>query len=251
MSIPLPDIVYIVRPGDRNHELRYSVRSLVNLPHGRVWIVGYKPTWLEGAEVIEVRSQGHVKHSNAKANLRAACEHPEVSEAFYYFNDDFFVMQSMETLPVFHRGTVTEVIAGYASRSAYIQYMEQTRDLLIERGIAEPLSYELHAPMLVSKHGMIEALALCSDPQHQERTIFGNLQHIGGERVDDYKVYGRDGNWQEWPFISTEDSVFRAYPVGHYIREQFPDPSPYEVETTRERAKRLRKEQRLRGRKAA
>ena len=34
------DLVYLVRPGEQNEELRWSLRSLVNLPHERVFEVG-------------------------------------------------------------------------------------------------------------------------------------------------------------------------------------------------------------------
>jgi hypothetical protein len=43
----LPDLVYVVREGDRNNELRHSLRSVVaNVPHRLVWIAGYKPGWV-------------------------------------------------------------------------------------------------------------------------------------------------------------------------------------------------------------
>ncbi|MFF3129757.1 hypothetical protein ACFVRD_48125 [Streptomyces sp. NPDC057908] len=41
-----PDIVYVVRPWNQNEQLRYSLRTLANLPHRRVWIAGYCPTWV-------------------------------------------------------------------------------------------------------------------------------------------------------------------------------------------------------------
>ena len=70
-----PDIVYVVRPGERNEELRYSLRSLSNLPHGRVWIAGYMPKWVTGVEHIPSPAKPG-SHVHAKANLRAACQHP-------------------------------------------------------------------------------------------------------------------------------------------------------------------------------
>ena len=52
------DAVYYVRPGDRNDELRYSLRSLANLPHDRVWIVGHTPPWVTGIESIQGNTVG-------------------------------------------------------------------------------------------------------------------------------------------------------------------------------------------------
>jgi hypothetical protein len=223
-----PDVVYVVRPGEQNEELRYSLRSLSNLPHGKVWIVGYCPKWVTGVEVIatQVKPGGH---QQVKANLRAACEHPDISEQFIYFNDDFFVMQPVESLPVMHLGPLTEAIKTAGMASAYTRAMKATLSILEEQGITEPLTYDLHAPMTVTKTGMLQALDLCSYPMVQERTLFGNLNHVGGERRHNHKVYRMVKGWQLWPFLSTNDQTFRSQPVGEYIRARFTTMSPYEM----------------------
>ena len=224
-----PDVVYVVRPGEKNEELRYSLRSLVNLPHGEVWIAGHCPKWVS-AEVrripVSTRIQGR---QSAKANLRAACEHPEVSESFVYMCDDFFVMQPMESVPAMHRGPVADIVRNHRLASSYTRALEKTAAILTERGIAEPLMYDLHAPMLVTKRGMLEVLDLCDSALMHELTLYGNLHHIGGERRPNHKIHRRDSGWQDWPFLSTNDSGFSTLPVGKFIRDRFPDQCPYEA----------------------
>jgi hypothetical protein len=226
-----PDVVYVVRPGERNEELRYSLRSLSNLPHGKVWISGYCPKWVTGVGVIPTQTKPG-GHQHAKANLRAACEHPEVSEQFVYMNDDFFVMQPMDELPVMHRGPLADLVRSGMMASAYTGALRRTLAILKEQGIAEPLMYDLHAPMLVTKAGMLKALDLCQKPQCQERTLFGNLQRVGGELHRNHKVGRTHRGWQTWPFLSTNDNTFRSLPVGGYIRGRFPEGSPYELAGT-------------------
>jgi hypothetical protein len=222
-----PDVVYVCRPGP-NEELRYSLRSLANLPHGKVWIFGAAPEWVTDVEVVRVpREPG--AHATTKANLKAACLHPEVSEQFVYFNDDFYVMAPQDSMPIMHRGTVEAVIKSGMSRS-YTRAMKATRDLLIEKGIAEPLCYELHAPTLVTKSGMLEALSLVTYPMVQERTLYGNLAHIGGDPARNFKVYHGDYGWQAWPFLSSNDSSFGRNPVGEHVRATFTRRSPYETD---------------------
>lgn len=225
----LPDVVYVCRPG-ANEELRYSLRSLSNLPHGRVWIAGHCPSWVSskvGRIPVTSRVRGH---QSAKANLRAACEHPEVSERFVYMNDDFFVMQPHDELPLMHRGTVYDVVTGRRMSTSYTRALEKTMRLLVEQGIPEPLMYDLHAPMLVDKVGMLEVLTLVGDaPLLHERTLYGNLNQLGGERRHNHKVRHRDTGWQTWPFLSTNDVGFAGLPVGRFIRSRFPDQSPYEA----------------------
>lgn len=223
-----PDVVYVVRASDRNEELRYSLRSLVNLPHRKVWIAGYCPSWVQGVGVIPVKSRTH-GHQHAKASLRAACEHPEVSESFVYMNDDFFVMQPLDDLPVMHRGTIADMVRNRRVATSYTRSLEKVRDLLIERGIAEPLLYDLHAPMLVTKRGMLDALDLCSSAQFHERTLYGNLNHLGGERRQNHKIRSRDHGWEDWAFLSTNDTGFASLPVGRFIRSRFREQGPHEA----------------------
>lgn len=224
-----PDVVYVVRPGEINEELRYSLRSLRNLPHGKVWIAGYCPSWVTGVGVIPVTTKPG-GHSSAKANLRAACEHPEVSESFVYMNDDFFVMQPMDELPVMHRAPIADAIRTAGMSRSYTRAMKATMEILIEQGVAEPLMYDLHAPMTVTKAGMLEALGLCSYPMVQERTLYGNLQQVGGELRPNHKVHRGDRGWQKQPFLSTNDQTFKSMPVGELIRGAFPDRGPYETD---------------------
>lgn len=224
-----PDVVYVVRAGESNEELRYSLRSLRNLPHGKVWISGYMPKWVTGVEHIPTQPKpgGHV---HAKGNLRAACEHPDVSESFVYMNDDFFIMEPHDKLPVMHRGPLDEVIRKGGMATAYTRAMDKTRVILAKRGITEPLMYDLHAPMLVTKTGMLEALDLCTYPMIQERTLYGNLNAIGGERRHNHKIRRYDKGWSKWPFLSTNDHTFRTLNVGEHIRSRFPDRGPYETD---------------------
>ncbi|MFD8509716.1 hypothetical protein ACFV27_01020 [Streptomyces antimycoticus] len=233
MSTP-PDIVVPVREGAANEQLRYALRSwAAHLPHRRVWIVGYRPRWAVGVEHIPTRQTG-TKYQNTTAAVRAVCEHAEVSDAFLLCNDDFFVMRPVEAMPVLHRGPVRTVEAYYAARAngAYLRGLRETRDLLVELGHPDPVSYELHVPMPVQKTGMLAALdaARHLDVVHK-RTLHGNLAGLGGEQIRDVKIlhraprdYGPDS-----PFLSTMPDSFAAGHVGQFIRRAFPRPCRYET----------------------
>jgi hypothetical protein len=61
------------------------------------------------------------------------------------------------------------------------------------------------------------------------RTLYGNLERIGGRKSADCKVYSeRDKGYEAWPFISTNDAGFHRLAAGRYIRAAFPDRSVYE-----------------------
>src|SRR5690606_40329879 len=93
------DVVYLVRPGNRNEELRWSLRTLVNLPHDRVWIVGHLPNWIDRHKVQYLRTEQYeLKHTNTLNNLATACDHSDISDRFVLMNDDFFVLQPVDQL---------------------------------------------------------------------------------------------------------------------------------------------------------
>jgi hypothetical protein len=102
------DLVYICRDGE-NEELRYSIRSAVNnLPHDKIWVVGGKPDWYTG-NYIEV-NQGRAKYTNARNSLKAICDSEEISESFILMNDDFYIINKVESVPYMYAGTLDDKI---------------------------------------------------------------------------------------------------------------------------------------------
>lgn len=222
-----PDVVYVVRPGEVNPELRYSLRSLVNVPHGTVWMAGHRPHWVSRT-VRHIRvAPRHPKAQSSNANLRAACDHPEVGEDFLLFNDDFFVVKPVKGVPALHCGTVGEHMGQMGG--GYRRAAEGTRDLLVSWGHPDPLSYELHLPMPLLKPAMAELLEWAKGTWClHHRTLYGNVVGIGGRRTEDVKVYDRDQVlFPPGPFVSTDDRSWQGR-VGAWVRSLFPDPSPYE-----------------------
>ena len=238
----MPDILYIVRPGDDNDELRYSLRSLTNLPHGRVWIAGHKPAWLTNVEHIPTTQPGS-KHENATLNLRAALTHPDIPARLVLFNDDFFVMQPTAEMPVLHAGPLKAFCTAYAMAhmpNAHSTAMRDSIDMLARLGLDRPLTYSIHYPMPIDTAGMLDTLdRINAERKHigarahrlHRRSIYGNLHNIGGQYVaSDCKVSDREPrDYTDQPFLSTNDASFRTGPVGEHMRAVFPDPSPYET----------------------
>ena len=222
-----PDVVYVCREG-QNEELRFSLRSLVNLPHGDVWIFGGHPAWVQGLRSVRV-PQNADKQQNVISNVIAACLNSRVSDPFILMNDDFYVMRPIESVPVMHRGTIASVLDDYRDRhpsSRYTSRIERTRKHLINLGYPAPLSYELHAPMVFHKKPLLELLMTFTPGEYQWRTLYGNTQAIGGDHVDDVKVWRSGQTVAEGPFLSSSDGAFAV--VRPLLDQQFPDPSPYE-----------------------
>lgn len=236
--------MFPVRPGDANEELRYSLRSIcANLPHRRVWLAGHRPPWVaDSVGWIPTRQVPGAKWANARKNRLAACRHPEVAERFVLFNDDMFVIAALpDGVPVLHRGRVADVAADYRRRGIrvgssglgdYLRGLLDTAAWLQTRGVADPVSYELHLPMPMPKTGLADAIQGARATGlviPHIRTIVGNLQGLGGERARDVKIT----DLQSVPavgasFVSTTDGSFANGAVGAWLRERFPDPCRYE-----------------------
>lgn len=230
------DWVIPVRVAARSEELRYMLRSLAeHVPqHGRVWLVGHRPAWARAVEHIPTVQDG-TKYQNTTRAVRAACENEQVSDPFVLANDDMFTMRRCREIPVLHRGPIREVEAYYARRGsgAYLRGMRETRELLEQLGVVEPLSYELHVPLVVGKAAMLAALDAGRglDVVHK-RSLYGNLAGVGGVQATDIKII--HGNSFPAPvgpaagFLSTMPASW-AGAAGRLIRARFGRPSPYEA----------------------
>jgi hypothetical protein len=226
------DVVYLCRDGE-NEELRYSLRSLANLPHERVWVFGGAPEWVRGVEFVAT-DQRDTKYRVTTRALRTACEHPAVSDPFYLFNDDFYVIRPVDEVPVLHRGPVAGVLRQYRERwggvSQYSKGMAQTLNLLKRLGYPRPLSYELHVPLAVHKAAMLEALDVGAESRIRvlhKRTLYGNLAGIGGEKIGDCKISKREARTPiRGPWLSSSDGTFEG--LERFLRSRFREHSPYE-----------------------
>lgn len=230
------DVVYIVRPGHENEELRHSLRSLVNVPHGDVWIVGHRPAWVNERVrhvFVPQRDPQRFKYENATGNLLAlAADGPT---GFTLMNDDMFCVQPTETWPApAHRGGLHELAATRPGR--YGGMLRATAALLVEAGIPVPLAYTLHKPMLMARDVLVATLDYglqrrAGEEHFSWRSLYGNLAHLGGPYEEDVKVHS-DEAIPDGPWVSSSDCSFRYHRIGRFIRTLLPDPSPYEYPPT-------------------
>jgi hypothetical protein len=225
--------VYICRNGE-NEELRYSIRSLANMPPGDVWVVGGKPDWYTG-KYIYVNQNDH-KYRNAYLNLIAMCKSEEIPDSIVLMNDDFYVVKKIEEIPVFTGGFLIEKQALYkrlAPHSDYTRKLGKTISFLEQRGVDLAVDYELHVPMPMSKKKLLNVIAY--SPEVLWRSSYGNMYNVDGQVITDVKVYVYDKmlpksyNWKTslYPYLSSDDDSFKIIHE-HVLKEMFPDPSPHE-----------------------
>lgn len=222
------DIVYFVKESAKNEELRYSLRSLKNFPHNKVWFYGYCPKSLKPDKWVKVSQREDNKWKNVNKMLRKACQNPEITEDFWVFNDDFFVMEKIENPTNHYNGDLYKRIVDIENKYQRITpYTQLIRDVCKELGSlgCETKDYTLHVPMLVNKLKMLEILNLTDCIGY--RSLYANYFQIGGEKMRDVKITSKNKPYRGGKYLSTDDNSFNGL-VGEQIRWNFPDKCKYE-----------------------
>lgn len=228
------DIVYILRNDINNtNELTCSLRSLNNFQHGRVIFAGGIPETLKPDRAFEIKQQGATKWERATFTIKKVCEDKDITDSFYLFNDDFFILQSIAKIPVIYNGTIADRIEkfkkeNYGQISNYFRRLEQTAEELTRRGLSA-YNYAVHVPMLIDKEKALEVFDVF-EGLPMFRSLYGNYWNIGGTNRADVKISTID----ELPsddadFVSTSDESFKRGAVGRYIRTMFKTKSAYEL----------------------
>jgi hypothetical protein len=210
------DLVYICRNGN-NEELRYSIRSAVkNLPHDKIWVVGGKPDWYTG-DYIEV-NQGKSKYRNARNNLKAICNAKEISESFILMNDDFYIVNKIDSIPYMYAGTLSDKIKqrdDIFNGNTYTALLRQTLGSLSRKNINTALDYELHVPMIMEKKKLSKVLGFSG----LWRSLYGNIFAVGGVKISDVKVYDTKNKFYrnsyniknlKYDYLSSNDDSFET-----------------------------------------
>lgn len=225
----LPDVVYRVKQGENNPELLYSLRSLANFPHRRVWMVGHKPAWVKNVHHIEGNRHGRQKWANGWNNIELACGHPEISDPFVLVDDDMYFLEKTKTIPMLHRDSLRAQV-DRTPPSGWKTTLASALTWLEGQGIMDPSSYEVHIPYVVHKAQMMEVFSKARDHSWpnppQWRTIDANYWKRGGVESADVKVAG-PGFTDFGQLLSTTDSTFKH--VRRELESRFPRKSRYEA----------------------
>jgi hypothetical protein len=228
------DFVYICKDGN-NEELRYSIRSVVeSFPDSKIWVVGGKPNWYTG-NYIEV-TQNLSKYRNAIENLKALCNSEDISNTFVLMNDDFYIVKNIDSIKDYHGGPLLEKINLYQklnSNSNYTRKLAATYKKIKSLGIENPLDYELHVPMVMEKEKLKQTLQ--NNYQFLWRSIYGNVFNVGGEQMEDVKVYVKGPlvlksyniKKDDHIYLSSADTSFDIL-FNNILKKQFTKKTKYE-----------------------
>lgn len=226
------DIVYILKPDIVPDELRYSLRSVdKNFPHRKVFFVCGQPEGFKPDGRIRHKQVGNSKWAMIESSMWEVIRCEEVSDDFFLFNDDFFVMKPFKGDFVnYSDGSlmrrIEELHHDLNGLNPYARTLYKAEQELRSLKYSEN-NFDVHLPMLINKAGMAKALQLASSPQM--RSLYGNINSIPYVYHKDVKEYSLDKVNKTADFLSTDDRTFREGKVGEYIRSRFKTPSRFEV----------------------
>lgn len=238
MKMSKPDIVYFVKESRVNPELTYSLRSVVEnfRAGGRVVFYGGCPDNLQPDKHVAVkRDFGIRKWYRVRHVMLEACNDDDLTEDFWLFNDDFFVLRPVETMePTYTKTieyTVEKMVARDGFANEYAKRMTHCADTLRSAG-CDTLNYAVHKPMLVNRKKMREVLEKFPK-EPMLRALYGNYWRVGGRFDRDCKIRGMTlGRYNEsLDFVSTDDASFAEGDIGKLLRELFDRPCKYETHT--------------------
>lgn len=223
------DIVYFVKDSEENEELRYSLRTLKNFPHRKVWFYGGCPDGLKPDYHVYVEQNEENKWQNVNKMLRLACKNKKITKNFWVFNDDFFVMKPIDKPTNYYNGDLYKRIVTLEDKFGRITpYSQLLRDVCkeLESLGATTKNYTLHVPMLINRDKALELFRISDFPGY--RSLYANYFNIGGEQMSDVKITSKEKVYKDGIYLSTDDKSFEGK-IGEQIMEIFPDKCKYEL----------------------
>lgn len=226
------DVVYIIKEGAPPDELRYSLRSVEkNFPAGKVWIYGFCPEGIVPDEFVPVEQKGQNKWEKVTDTIRQICANEDITEDFWLFNDDFFIMKKCDELPPLIIGTLwhraQRIEEGRKTETRYAYQLRDTARALRDAGL-DRLDYAAHAPILINRAKALKTIEMFPG-KPMFRSLYGNYAKIGGVISKDTKIADLtqkpDGNEL---ILSTNDKSFAEGEAGKYIRNKFKKKSRFE-----------------------
>jgi hypothetical protein len=227
--------VYMCREGE-NEELRYSIRSVLNFfPDAEIWVVGGKPGWYFGNHIPVRQKSG--KYNNVKNNIESLLNDERINDSFIYMNDDFYLTDMPDFSQNYHRGAIQSFLdesKECCEKYIYRRLIARAHYKLKKFMSSEPLNYELHIPILISK----KQLSYSYKKADTWRSFYGNYYNLGGKEILDCKFYPNNisngTNLNSFiedhsPFLSSNDNTFE-FLQNNYLSARFPNKTIHEAD---------------------
>lgn len=222
------DVVYMCRSGE-NEELLYSIRSVCkNMKFNNLYIVGGKPDNIKPDFFIKTENEKNTKWNIVNENLRLLSSQPVLTDNFILMNDDFFIMDKVNSIYPMYRCTLEEhyktLERKNGKKNQYTRILRRCEEKLKSEHLPT-LSYELHVPIIFNKYKLGEVLNHFN--YKCTRSMYSNYYKLYGVKIDDVKVNDIDEIPKFNKFLSTRDETFTGK-AKILIKKNFSEKCKYE-----------------------
>lgn len=224
------DLVYMLKMGNYNPDLKYSLRSVQKYVRGydRIWIVGFKPIWIQNVEYLKVQ-QNSSKYRNSLNNIIHMCLCNDISDNFVLMNDDFIAHEdvNIQTDLNLCLSSLDKKIEKFKTypHSSWRDGFKDVKELLVKLGSEYFMDFEVHAPMVFNKNKFLSLInkdEIVDFVKHHDvlhyRTLYGNMYYKNPKSIRDVKISKDDDLTDEYlkrnKWISVYDGMVenRKYP---------------------------------------
>jgi hypothetical protein len=211
----------------KNNELRYCLRSLVNMPHRHVYLITDKvPDFVTNIEHIKAIDTEKIPDTNILKKVVKACESPKVSDPFIFMNDDHYCIDPITELPDYYNGTLEQYLRKRGARDNYGFRVLNTIKRLQRLG-ATTKYFDIHYPIVYDKSGFMSHVAAVYDDHkygYVLKSLYGNGMALEGKQIQDCKsnLFPRE----TLPFFSSYPNISKT--VKGWLEGKFPNKSVYE-----------------------
>lgn len=225
------DVVYVLGKGSRfhNNEIRFSLRSIEKhlSNYRKVWIIGEHHPQLDNVEFVPFPDKTSMSDTNIMYKVAHACQHPDITEDFLFFNDDHYLLTDFDapTFPCYYSKSIEEYLRR-RPQDGYRRRVKATYKYLLSKGLPTKF-FDTHTPIIFNKAKFLEHVAggpdWSSPTSFVVKSIYANSLHIEGAKRPDWKKKKVPEGAE---IFSTTPRVPAA--VQRFLLEKFPTKSKYE-----------------------
>jgi len=238
------DIVYpVIRTRDDNLELRYSLRSLKNIKHNKVFIIWYKPKWVKNVIHIEYDDKNW-RWQNVIDKYRIACNDSRISDDFIWMMDDVFILEKITNIPYYKMCNIKDYLDYLEVRWIKGNWYYQAMEWLLEY-YPEWDCFDTHTPIIYNKDKLNNIIEKYWWLRGSKRSLYCNeywlewiywnfpdYKDIWSEtKIDDCKCYNSETfkiiKWQK--YLSSNYKTIKNKKIKKYMDTKFNKQSKYEI----------------------
>lgn len=239
-----PDVVYFLGEDLPNNgrELRYSLRSLSNIPHGQVWMMAPDPPdWVQEVYWIpwEQLPEKQLDISKKYKFLTYLGHEPSnqgMADEVVVMDDDMYIIKPMREVPlIYNMPMAAKAHTRPDPKDEMGNMLRATYRLLVQHRIGVPLAAVLHVPFPLTRSELPVHLEDGKGP-YEWKTIYLNWAMSQGMRGKSSLIDPKITEHQDIAltleyndgFISTMQHVYDELGMDEILNQFFPERSCYE-----------------------